>query len=274
MGQELRQLPQRDGFDYIFTDVNELDICDKEATFHFVEQNRIDLIINCAAYTDVERAEVERERAEQINVEGVANLASAAREYNATLIHISTDYVFGGIATHSPITEEQICAPLGVYGETKWRGEEAVIASGCNYIIIRTSWLYSIYGKNFVKTILKLSESKDSISVVNDQIGSPTYAADLAQTIVCLVESGKIEANGGIYHYSNKGAISWFDFAQRIVILSGNKCDVKPCTSVEFGSKVKRPSYSVLDTSKVCDRFGIDVPEWEKSLEICISKMN
>ena len=268
LGSELRLVASAD---YLFTDIAELDISNEDAVIAFVERNKIDTIINCAAYTNVDRAEEEPEIAERVNTTAVALLARVARRYNARLIHISTDYVFGGERFNAPIAESTTPAPLGVYGRTKLLGERLIEESGCDYVIIRTSWLYSTYGKNFVKTILRLAEERDELRVVNDQIGSPTYAKDLASVIVQICEREGFES--GVYHYSNRGEISWCDFAQAIVEIGGAKCRVTPCTTAEYGAKAPRPAYSVLDTSKICKALRCDIPDWCDSLAECINKM-
>lgn len=268
LGSELRCVAS---VDYIFTDIEELDICDEGAVAEYVERNQIDTIVNCAAYTNVDRAEEEPEVAERVNSVAVGVLARVAKRHNARLIHISTDYVFGGARFDAPISESAMPAPLGVYGRTKLMGERAIEESGCDYIIIRTSWLYSTYGKNFVKTILRLATERDMLRVVNDQIGSPTYAKDLAGVIKQICDRQDFE--GGVYHYSNRGEISWCDFAQAIVEIGGAKCRVVPCTTAEYGAKAPRPPYSVLDTSKICERLGCDIPDWRVSLAECIKQM-
>jgi dTDP-4-dehydrorhamnose reductase len=227
--------------------------------------------VNCAAYTNVDRAEEEPEVAKRVNATAVAILARVARYHNARLIHISTDYVFGGERFDAPIKEDQEPAPLGVYGRTKLLGERAIVETGCDYVIIRTSWLYSTYGKNFVKTILRLAAEREELCVVNDQIGSPTYAKVLAGVIAQICENRDFES--GIYHYSNRGEISWCDFARAVVKLAGAECRIKPCTTAEYGAKALRPAYSVLDTSKICKALGCEIPDWRDSLAECIKKM-
>lgn len=268
LGSELRVIASAD---YLFTDIEELDICSEEAVSAFVERNKIDSIINCAAYTNVDCAEVEADVAERVNSTAVALLARVAKRNNVRLIHISTDYVFGGSRFDAPIDEMVEPAPLGVYGRTKLMGERAIKESGCDYVIIRTSWLYSTYGKNFVKTILRLASEREELRVVNDQIGSPTYAKDLASVIVQICEHKAFKS--GIYHYSNRGEISWCDFARAIVEISGAKCRVEPCTTAEYGAKAPRPAYSVLNTAKISDSLGCEIPEWRESLKECIKKM-
>lgn len=268
LGSELRLVASAD---YIFTDIAELDITDVDAVAEFVERNRIDTIVNCAAYTNVELAEEEGDIAERVNTTAVAILAGIAKRYNARLIHISTDYVFGGEYFDAPIKEDKTPAPLGVYGRTKLLGERAIAESGCDYVILRTSWLYSAFGKNFVKTILRLASKREELRVVSDQIGSPTYARDLAKVIAQICQSRDFE--GGIYHYSNRGEISWYDFARAIVEIGGAECKISPCTTAEYGAKAPRPAYSVLDTSKICNALGCEIPEWRDSLTECINKM-
>lgn len=268
LGSELRLVASAD---YLFTDIAELDITNEEAVTVFVERNKIDTIINCAAYTNVDRAEEESELAERVNYTAVALLARVARRYRARLIHISTDYVFGGERFDAPIKESAQPAPLGVYGQTKLLGERVIEESGCDYVIIRTSWLYSTYGKNFVKTILNLAEEREELCVVDDQIGSPTYAKDLAGVIAQICERKEFES--GIYHYSNRGVISWCDFARAVVEVGGKRCKIEPCTTVEYGAKAPRPAYSVLDTSKICEALGCDIPEWRASLAECVKNM-
>lgn len=268
LGSELRLVASAD---YLFTDVEELDICSEEAVTAFVERNKIDTIINCAAYTNVDRAEEEPEVAERVNTTAVALLARVARRYKARLIHISTDYVFGGERFEAPIEESAQPVPLGVYGRTKLLGERAIEESGCDYVIIRTSWLYSTYGKNFVKTILRFASEREELRVVDDQIGSPTYAKDLAGVIVQICEREDFES--GFYHYSNRGEISWCDFAREIVEIGGKRCKITPCTTAEYGAKAPRPAYSVLDTSKICKALRCDISEWRASLTECIKKM-
>ncbi len=268
LGSELRDIASAD---YLFTDIEELDISNEGAVTEIVERNGIDIIINCAAYTNVDRAEEEPAVAESVNTTAVAVLARVAKRHNARLIHISTDYVFGGDSFDAPIKESATPAPLGVYGRTKFAGEMAIVESGCDYIIIRTSWLYSTYGKNFVKTILRLAVERDELRVVNDQIGSPTYAKDLARVIVQICEREGFES--GVYHYSNRGEISWCDFARAIIEVGGAECRVVPCTTAEYGAKAPRPAYSVLDTSKIRSCLGCEISDWRVALTECINQM-
>ena len=268
LGSELRDIASAD---YLFTDIEELDISNEGAVTEIVERNGIDTIINCAAYTNVDRAEEEPAVAESVNTTAVAVLARVAKRHNARLIHISTDYVFGGDSFDTPIKESATPAPLGVYGRTKFAGEMAIVESGCDYIIIRTSWLYSTYGKNFVKTILRLAVERDELRVVNDQIGSPTYAKDLARVIVQICDREGFES--GVYHYSNRGEISWCDFARAIIEVGGAECRVVPCTTAEYGAKAPRPAYSVLDTSKIRSCLGCEISDWRVALTECINQM-
>lgn len=272
LGSELRKIGFSPLDEVFFTDVAELDITDCLAIAQFLKEHEIDTIINCAAYTAVDRAEEEPELARKINVQAVANLAQAAQKAACLLIHISTDYVFSGTGT-DPYTEKKKPCPVSVYGETKFAGEKAILDSGCLYIIIRTSWLYSTFGNNFVKTILRLAKERDSIRVVNDQVGSPTYARDLAAAIVKIMGSEERIEHEGIYHYSNAGACSWYEFAEEIVRQSGLKCEVKPVTTVEYPTKAHRPAYSVLDKTKIANIFKVEIPDWKASLRRMLEEM-
>lgn len=273
LGNEMRNVSCLSDDRYIFTDIAELDITNIEAIRKMVTLEDVDVIVNCAAYTNVDKAEDDTELADLINNKAVANLATIAKEADAQLIHISTDYVFGGNQHNTPITENAITNPLGVYGETKLRGEETIHTIGCKYLIFRTAWLYSAYGNNFVKTMRRLTNERDTLNVVFDQVGSPTYAADLASIIYNVIENRLFSEHQGIYHFSNEGAISWYDFAQAICELSGNHCNILPCHSNEFPSKVTRPSYSVLDKTKVKNDFNITIPYWKDSLIKCIHQL-
>ena len=265
LGSELRVLSVNSNHEFLFTDVAELDITNREAVDNYVSEHGTDIIVNCAAYTNVDKAEDDTEMADNINHLAVKNLAEVSAKYKLTLIHISTDYVFDG-SKNTPYLETDPTAPLGVYGRTKLAGEKAVTDSGCDYLIIRTSWLYSSFGNNFVKTIRRLTAEKDSLKVVFDQVGTPTYAGDLAQAILKIIDSEKYADNAGIYHFSNEGVCSWYDFAIEIMNLSGNLCDIQPCHSDEFPSKVKRPNFSVLDKTKIKETFGLKIPYWKVSL--------
>ncbi|MBR6055245.1 MAG: dTDP-4-dehydrorhamnose reductase [Bacteroidales bacterium] len=275
LGSEMRNLAPGTPDRYIFTDVVDipdtvkLDITDIDAVRSLCSAEGVDAIVNCAAYTNVDKAESDEALADLLNNRAVGNLATVAAERGALLVHVSTDYVFGGNSC-TPYAEDAPTAPLGVYGRTKLAGEEAVKASGCRYLIFRTAWLYSPYGKNFVKTMLKLTAEKDSLKVVFDQVGSPTYAADLAAVIVKALADG---SRTGLYHFSNEGVCSWFDFACAIRDLAGNKCDITPCHSDEFPSPVRRPAFSVLDKTKVKADFGVTIPHWYVSLKKCIDRL-
>ena len=279
LGTELRNLSAGSSDNYFFTDivslpaegVSCLDITSPEAVEASVAKVGADVIVNCAAYTNVDKAEDDPQGALLLNSTAVGNLARCAARAGAVLIHISTDYVFGGDA-RVPYKEDDAKNPLGVYGRTKLAGEEQVEASGCKAVVIRTSWLYSPYGKNFVRTMASLMSSRDSVGVVADQTGSPTYAADLAAAIVGIIE-GRLLHNTGVYHYSDLGVISWFDFAREIARLTGSGCKVLPLRSSEYPSKVARPHYSVLDKSKFQEVFGMEVPYWKDSLAKCIERL-
>lgn len=275
LGNEMRVVAQNSTDNYIFTDVTELDITDALAVEKTIRNNNINVVINCAAYTNVDKAENDREFAEILNAKAVENLAVAIRKNNGLLIHVSTDYVFGGTKNNTPCTEDEPVNPTGVYGITKLHGEQAVIGSGCHYIIIRTAWLYSEFGKNFLKTMLNFTATKPQLKVVFDQVGTPTYAYDLAKVIFDIIENRKFEGKYGIYHYSNEGVCSWFDFTKMIAEYTGNtECDIQPCHSDEFPSPVIRPSYSVLDKTKIKETFGISIPYWTESLRQCIDNIN
>ena len=282
LGNEIRILTGDSRHNYIYTDVVEaegnrttmLDITNAEDVKAMVANHNVDVIINCAAYTNVDAAEDHEALAEKLNSEAPAILANAMAEAGGLLVHISTDYVFGGDPYNTPCREDQKGTPTGVYGATKLRGEQRITASGCKYLIIRTAWLYSEFGKNFVKTMLNLTSTKPQLKVVFDQTGTPTYAYDLAKAIVEIVESKKYEGNEGIYHYSNEGVCSWYDFTKIIAEMAGHtECDIQPCHSSEFPSKVVRPSYSVLDKSKIKAVFGLTIPYWTDSLRICIQNI-
>lgn len=275
LGNEMRIVSRGSKDQYIFTDVAELDITDAAAVEKMVTDNKVEVIINCAAYTNVDKAEDDYDLAELLNATAVKNLATAINQNGGTLIHISTDYVFGGTKNNTPCGEDEPANPTGVYGVTKLHGEQAIEAVGCKHLIIRTAWLYSEFGKNFVKTMLNLTATKPSLNVVFDQVGSPTYAYDLAQAIFTIVENRKYEGKDGIYHYSNEGVCSWYDFTKMIAEYAGHTaCDIQPCHSNEFPSKVVRPSYSVLDKTKIKNTFGILIPYWTDSLKTCMKNIN
>lgn len=271
LGNEIREITRESRHNYLFTDVAELNITDKEAVRTFCKQHPIALIINCAAYTNVDKAEDEVEKADLINHKAVQYLAETAAETGATLIHVSTDYVFDGTNSR-PYSEDVPTSPQSVYGSTKLAGETSILQSGCRYLIFRTAWLYSAYGNNFVKTMRRLTGEKEMLNVVFDQVGTPTYAKDLASLIVSIIDNGQTDRQG-IYHYSNEGVCSWYDFAQEINKLSGKHCHIFPCHSHEFPSKVKRPSYSVLDKTKVKRTFAVEIPYWRESLAKCIREL-
>ena len=274
LGSCIRDIAAGSTDNYIFTDVAELDITDREAVKRMVKDNEVEVVINCAAYTNVDKAEDDVEFATILNADAVANLAEVVKENNGVLIHVSTDYVFGGNVNNTPCTEDQQPNPTGVYGRTKLEGERRISESGCRALIFRTAWLYSEYGKNFVKTMLSLTSTKPELNVIFDQTGTPTYARDLAEAIVGIVSQRAYEGKEGIYHYSNEGVCSWFDFTKAIAEYSGNtECMILPCHSSEFPSKVVRPAYSVLDKTKFKETFGATVPYWTDSLKKCISNL-
>ena len=279
LGNEMRIVTRTSHDTYIFTDVVEmegqqttlLDITSLEAVQAIVKQHDIRCIINCAAYTNVDKAETDEVMCKLLNATAVNNLSIAMKEVDGILIHISTDYVFGGDPYNTPCKEAQKGTPTGVYGHTKLEGENNILASGCQHIIIRTAWLYSEFGKNFVKTMLSLTANKPQLKVVFDQVGTPTYAYDLALAIYEIVNERKYVGNDGIYHFSNEGVCSWYDFTKRIAEYAGHtECDIQPCHSDEFPSPVKRPSYSVLDKTKIKQTFGVKVPYWTESLKVCM----
>ena len=278
LGNEIQLTSKNSKDTYILTDVcdgyHKLDITNIEDIRKAVAENSIECIINCAAWTNVDSAENAGEIVETLNAKAPENLAKAMKEVGGLLVHVSTDYVFGGDPYNIPCKEDQKGTPTGVYGLTKLHGEQNIQNSGAKYIIIRTSWLYSEYGKNFVKTMMNLTSTKPALKVVFDQCGTPTYAGDLATVIFDIVENRKYEGNDGIYHFSNEGVCSWYDFTKKIAELAGNtKCDIQPCHSDEFPSPVKRPSYSVLDKTKLKETFGIKIPYWTDSLKKCMSNM-
>ena len=278
LGNEMRIVSKGSSDRYIFTDVAELDITNRDAVMDFIKDNEVKVVVNCAAYTNVDKAEDDETTAELLNAKAVEYLAQACKENDATLIHISTDYVFGGNDGNTPRKEDEKVNPTGAYGRTKLHGEQAIEKVGCEHIIIRTAWLYSEFGNNFVKTMRKLTAERDSLKVVFDQVGTPTYALDLAETIKRFIEEIKTSnssllTSNSIYNFSNEGVISWYDFAKEICELSGNVCDIQPCHSDEFPSKVKRPSYSVLDKTKIKNKLNITIPHWKESLKKCINNL-
>lgn len=274
LGNEMRRLAEKTTSNrYIFTDIAELDITNLQAVRHCMAENQVTIVVNCAAYTNVDKAEDDFETADLINRKAVENLAIACKETEAVLIHVSTDYVFQG-DRNLPCREDEPTNPLGVYGRTKLAGEQAIEQIGGKYLIFRTAWLYSSFGNNFVKTMRRLTSEREQLSVVFDQVGSPTYAGDLAMLIWHIIKEEKYNQHRGIYHFSNEGVCSWYDFAKEIASLSGKECDIRPCHSDEFPSKVKRPAFSVLDKTKVKKDFGYVVPYWKDSLIKCINELN
>ena len=288
LGNEMRIISKLTDDKYTFTDVVEvegvettiLDITDAEAVRRIVKENGIGCIVNCAAYTNVDKAESDEALCRKLNADAPKILAEAMKEVGGLLVQISTDYVFGGDPYNTPCREDQKGTPTGVYGKTKLEGEQAIEAVGCDYVIIRTAWLYSEFGKNFVKTMLNLTATKPKLNVVFDQAGTPTYAYDLADAIRTVLADYEGEnptagySKTGIYHFSNEGVCSWFDFTKKIAELAGNTaCDIQPCHSDEFPSPVTRPAYSVLDKTKIKQTFGVKVPYWTDSLKTCMSNM-
>lgn len=276
LGNEMQLVAKESNDHYIFTDVCEsyqqLDITNLDAIREMVRQENISCIVNCAAWTNVDQAESAGEIVETLNASAPENLAKAMKEVGGLLVHISTDYVFGADPYNTPCNELQTGTPTGVYGATKLQGEQRIAETGVEHIIIRTAWLYSRFGRNFVKTMLNLTATKPHLKVVFDQCGTPTYAGDLAAAIFDIVEYRKFVGHTGVYHFSNEGVTSWYDFTKMIARISGHTaCDIQPCHSDEFPSPVKRPAYSVLDKTKIKETFGISVPYWLDSLEKCIA---
>ena len=272
LGNHMRLLESELQHRCFFTDVEELDITRREEVFNFVLHNDVQLIINCAAYTNVDKAEDEEEVADRINNDAVRYLADVMKAVGGRLIHVSTDYVFGGGQHNRPCLEDLPACPTGAYGRTKLRGEQAIAEVGCRHVIIRTGWLYSEYGKNFVKTMLKVLSERPVCKVVFDQIGTPTYAGDLARAICSIVNSDGLGSIDGIFNFSDEGVCSWYDFAVEIARQAGiTGCEVLPCHSDEFPSKVIRPSYSVLDKTKIKETFGLTIPHWTVSLKRCLA---
>ncbi|MDE5829163.1 MAG: dTDP-4-dehydrorhamnose reductase [Duncaniella sp.] len=275
LGRCLRDRVEAGAVDnYIFTDRAELDITSPDEIVRVVTDHNVDMIINCAAYTDVERAEDDESTARLINSDAPGYLAEAMKARGGWLIHISTDYVFGGNTGNTPRGEDEPENPTGVYGVTKLDGEKAIERSGVDALILRTAWLYSEYGKNFVRTMMRLTADRPHLNVVFDQTGTPTYARDLADAIISIVDRRLFIDHAGVYHYTDEGVTSWYDFACAIAALAGNdRCDIQPCHSYEFPSKVIRPSYSVLDKTKIKTTFGIKIPHWATSLADCVDKL-
>ena len=278
LGREMQAVTRESKDHYIFTDVCEgythLDITSTDDIRQMVRQNQVKCVINCAAWTNVDAAETAGDIVERLNATAPGYLAEAMAEVGGLLVHVSTDYVFGAEPYNTPCREDQQGTPTGVYGQTKLHGEQLIKRSGADHIIIRTAWLYSEFGHNFVKTMMSLTASKPQLNVVFDQCGTPTYALDLATAIFDIVENRKYVGHSGVYHYSNEGVCSWYDFAVNIARLAGNTdCDIRPCHSDEFPSPVKRPAYSVLDKTKIKRVFGLDIPYWTDSLRQCMQRM-
>ncbi|MCE9286583.1 dTDP-4-dehydrorhamnose reductase [Bacteroides fragilis] len=271
LGNEMQVLARENlQHTYFFTDVQELDICDEQAVYAYVSEHKIDIIVNCAAYTAVDKAEDNVELCDKLNNIAPGYLARAAQANGAAMIQVSTDYVFDGTA-HIPYTEEEPTCPASVYGSTKLAGEQNVMDHCEKAMVIRTAWLYSIYGNNFVKTMIRLGQERDSLGVIFDQIGTPTYANDLAQAIFAAINKGVVR---GIYHFSDEGVCSWYDFTIAIHRLAGiASCKVKPLHIADYPAKAPRPHYSVLDKTKIKDTFGIEIPHWEESLKRCINQL-
>ena len=288
LGNEMRLVSRRSDDTFFFTDVVKaegvetaiLDITRIEDVRHFVKANNIGCIVNCAAYTNVDKAESDEALCRKLNAEAPRLLAEAMKEAGGLLVQISTDYVIGGDPYNTPCREDQKGTPTGVYGKTKLEGEKNIEDVGCDYVIIRTAWLYSEFGHNFVKTMLGLTATKPRLSVVFDQAGTPTYAYDLAVAIKTVIADYEKEcpktgySKKGIYHFSNEGVCSWFDFTKKIAELAGHTaCDIEPCHSDEFPSPVTRPAYSVLDKTKIKAAFGLKIPYWTDSLKVCMKNM-
>lgn len=276
LGQEIKSLSAKySGFNFIFTDIEELNILDYNQLEKFFNKNKIDYVINCAAYTEVDKAEADAEQAYDVNVRAVENLVDIISEHKIKIIHISTDYVFDG-ENFKPYTEDKMPFAYSNYGKTKLKGEREIEQMGGNYIILRTSWLYSSFGKNFVKTMLKLGKEKPELNVIYDQIGTPTYAADLANTILEILSQSTTDSKkfiSGTYHYSNEGVCSWYDFAKSIFEISNINCQVNPIESKDYPTPARRPHYSVLSKEKIKKTFGIQIPYWRDSLKLCLSKL-
>ena len=274
LGNHMRLLAATAGSDnYTFVDIDEFDITQEAAVWSYFRHHPVDVVVNCAAYTNVDRAEEEESVADRVNHRAVRYLAEAAKASNALLVHVSTDYVFGGNVNNTPCTESQPVNPTGAYGRSKLAGEQAIQEVGCRYVIIRTSWLYSEYGRNFVKTMMSLIAARPELKVVFDQVGTPTYAGDLAAAIMRIVHSETVPS--GLYHFSNEGVCSWYDFAQAIARQMGDThCRILPCHSDEFPSPVVRPSYSVLDKTLIKKTFGLEIPYWTDSLVRCMQQLS
>jgi dTDP-4-dehydrorhamnose reductase len=275
LGSCLRDLAAdfQDQYNFYYTDVAELDICDASQIESFVQEHPVDIIINAAAYTAVDKAEDDQEAAYRINRDAVRNLAKVAQRHHLFLVHISTDYVFDG-HTNSPYKEEDTPRPCSVYGSSKLAGEEAMRESGCRGVIIRTSWLYSEYGHNFVKTMLQLGKERESLSVVYDQLGAPTYAGDLAHAILALCEQADTIKGVETLHFSNEGSISWFEFAKTALEMAGISCAVRPILTSEYPTKAERPPFSLFNLGKIKNKYGVKVPYWRDSLRLIVNKLS
>jgi dTDP-4-dehydrorhamnose reductase len=268
LGNEMQQTAKRfPQFNYLYTDIEELDICDKAALVAFVKANAVNVFVNCAAYTAVDKAEDDVELCYKINADAVRNIGEIAAENNLKVVHVSTDYVFDG-TNHIPYTEDQPVCPATVYGKSKLAGEQALLKTCKQAVILRTAWLYSSFGNNFVKTMMKLGTERDSLNVIFDQIGTPTYAADLADAIMRIISSKNFVP--GIYHFSDEGVCSWYDFTKSIHRLAGITCDVHPIETKDYPARTPRPHYSVLNKAKIKSTYSIVIPHWEESLERCI----
>ena len=276
LGLEIKDCkPNFKALNFFYADLPHIDICNEDAVNNFVTKNSIKAVINCAAYTAVDKAEEDAKTAKKVNTEGVFNLVKAMENVNGKIIHISTDYVFDGTKT-LPYDEEDTVSPIGVYGKTKREGELAVINSSLEGIVIRTSWLYSAYGNNFVKTMMRLGKEKKKLNVIFDQIGTPTFAGDLANTCLAILsnEQNRIDKAGKVYHFSNEGVASWYDFATAVMKINKLDCEVLPIETKDYPTLAKRPHYSVLNKAKIKQNFKITIPYWRDSLEGCIQKLN
>ncbi len=275
LGSEIQYLaPQYPSFNFIYTDVAELDITDASLVAAFFEQNKIDMVINCAAYTAVDQAEDDSEVANKVNNIAVKNLVEACLQHNARIIHISTDYVFDG-SNHVPYVETDAVSPIGVYGKTKHLGEEQVLQTAVTGVILRTSWVYSSFGNNFVKTMMRLGKDRETLNVIYDQVGTPTYARDLAKACLDIAsQTAQWPSQPAVYHYSNEGVCSWFDFATTIMELTQTSCKVLPILTKEYPTKSARPHFSVLNKAAIKQNFKVEIPYWKISLQQCIQEIN
>lgn len=282
LGRSLRKASVGSGHHFVFTDITEaadvetlcLDVCDEESVQIFVESEKIDVIVNCAAYTGVDMAEDDIYMANLVNCEAPALLSSVAKRNGILLVHISTDYVFSGKNHPYPYTEKDIPDPESVYGVTKLAGEDAIMKSGCKYVVLRTSWMYSLHGKNFVNTMLSLFSRKDEVRVVFDSAGTPTCAEDVADAIMHIIDDERLFEKTGLYHFSSEGVASWYDFAQAIRVFSGSSCRVIPVRSTEYPARARRPVYSVLDKTLFKNTFGVEIPHWTETLRKTLQAYN